>query len=79
MIRVTTSDKDTTPEPFYPYLGIWEKTGLIVMFLEKETGVVIDPGKDRNADSERKLGQWGNDWAEDEFTRFHGTVTLSNA
>ena len=79
MIQVTTSNQGTPPKPKYPYLGIWEKTGLIVMFIGEETGVVVDSGTDRDAVSERKLGYWDDEWAEDDFARFHGTVTLTNA
>lgn len=62
-------------EPMYPclkYLGDTEDERFVVLFTEPDTGVVVAASK------YRKLGEQ-DDWDENDFTPFHGTVTLSNA
>ena len=66
----------------YPYLGIHKRLGMVVLFTEKETGVVVHSAKDV-----RPLGYVTgykrNDrglpcWAEKDFEPLKGKITLEN-
>jgi hypothetical protein len=60
-----------TPKIEYPYLGVVEHNGRIVLFTAKSTGVQVN-------DVEGELGRSTHYWAEDDFKLFHGEVILSN-
>jgi len=56
----------------YPYIGIKEDSGAIVLFIFERTGTTLIDGK------YNKAGKFSTNWAESEFTPFNGTITLSN-
>ena len=57
----------------YPYLGKSE-LGLIVLFTSANTGVQVNESSLKN----RFVGFYTDRWAEEDFVKFTGTVTLSN-
>jgi hypothetical protein len=56
----------------YPRLRVG-KNGAVVLFCNPFTGMVV--GGD---DSGNPVGIWSEDWLSDQFTDFHGSVTLEN-
>jgi hypothetical protein len=60
------------PEKKYPYLGVSQKTGMIVLFCSSISGVVIRPAEDYS------IGDYNTYWNESNFTPFTGTIQLSN-
>ena len=57
----------------YPYLGSGlVNKNLIIMFTARKIGVVVASGGGYPA------GEWKETWDEAMFTRFTGSVTLSN-
>lgn len=67
---------DNTPKhrpPTYPCLKRHPMTGLIVLFAAPQAGAVIHPGN-----SDHVYGGNADDFIEDQFEYFYGTVTLEN-
>ena len=56
----------------YPYLGINDNNGLIILFTGKETGIIV------NNNTDYYIGHYSNIWTENEFKVFKGNVILSN-
>lgn len=57
----------------YPYIGA-AKNGVIVLFFSKGTGICLST--DDNEDNVD--GEYHKNWAEETFSFFEGTITLSN-
>lgn len=54
----------------YPCLKTNPKTGLVILFSEYGTGMVV------GADEVWKIGEYKTGWAEDICVPFHGEITL---
>ena len=65
-------NKEIDLENKYPYLGISDDNGLIILFTEKETGIAVNP------DCNYAIGHYSNTWFESQFKVFKGNVILSN-
>lgn len=61
-------------EAGYPCLKIDPCTGLIVLFIEHDSGFVVATG-----DDEYPIGDSSEKWGEDSFEPFTGSVTLRNS
>jgi hypothetical protein len=62
-----------TPESTYPKIMRSTHSGMIILFTEDRTGVVLAKGT-----TDRPNGHYRNDWCTDAFEAFVGTITLSN-
>ena len=67
----STKNERTAAKDEYPCLKIHEN-GLAVLFTAPETGTVVA------SDNAHSIGEWSGDWAEYDFTIYHGTITLEN-
>lgn len=56
----------------YPYIGI-SPTNTIILFTSKNTGTVLDGGS-----LQWNIGHYADDWNEDKFKPFDGSITLNN-
>lgn len=63
-----------TLERTYPYLGIWCDGSFIVLFSKKKHGTVVYSNPDGGWD----VGDHYNEWQEDTFNVYTGTVSLEN-
>ena len=72
-MKVEVNQKAVEPKSEYPCLKISE-SGNIVLFTSSKTGTVIQSDKSNYY----QVGKYSTDWAERNFTPFHGTITLSN-
>jgi hypothetical protein len=70
-MRATVKKEDHTE---YPYLGIFQKTGEIVLFSKESSGTTIVPG----VGSDNIIGQHSNSYYEERFEAFVGKVVLEN-
>jgi hypothetical protein len=71
-IEATVDDTLDQSKPNYPYLGVG-RSGVVVLFNQKDTGMVVREGGDY------ALGHYLDDeWREENFKPFTGTVTLRN-
>ena len=70
-MKSTATDKPLVKDE-YPILKKSDITGLIVLFTSKKTGVAI------KVDKSNRIGQFSEDWLEDNFLPYTGTVTLEN-
>ena len=76
-MKAVINEKETPVKPKYPYLGVSTNSnsdGLIVLFTGQTTGVVVNGSKS----GFWNIGNHTECWAEDSFTPFTGTITLSN-
>lgn len=65
-------DSSVETERKYPWIGAGHE-GLLVLFDSRSSGIVL------RENPYYAVGEYiRNDWAEDNFTVFTGTVTLSN-
>ena len=72
MITVKISKKEEIKNKIdYPYLGI-NKDGLIVLFTEERTGVVLQNIVNY------PIGHISDDWYESSFTPFENIIALQN-
>lgn len=71
MSTVVNNSGETNGVREYPWVG--EHTGTIVLFSEPDTGVVI---AETDPDEAHELGQYSDDWEENEFRPFTGEVNL---
>lgn len=55
---------------------LMKSDGLIILATETKDGSIT--GTVINGKGVHCIGEYDNDWDADEFTSFHGTVTLSN-
>ena len=60
----------------YPYIGICD-LGIIVLFTEPKTGVVLAQGKAKLGGN-KEIGEVSKDIHEKSFTFYSGSVTISN-
>tara|TARA_R110002020_G_scaffold157831_2_gene340846 strand:- start:84 stop:314 length:231 start_codon:yes stop_codon:yes gene_type:complete len=74
MIKVTTSVASKEHE--YPVLMLHKTEGTIVMFMSELHGVVVREGI--NDSRKSNVGYHLIDWFEEDFTIFHGVVSLEN-
>lgn len=58
----------------YPYIGKHPQTKVVVLFTEKDSGVVLEEGDG----SSFERGKYSPDWNEAAFKLFEGEVVLSN-
>lgn len=65
----STKNERTASEDEYPCLKT-DEDGLVVLFTDIETGTVV------SHDHTFDLGYYSRDWAERDFTLYHGTITL---
>ena len=73
-IKVNIDRSNKTPSKReYPWIG--DHTGTVVLFSGPSTGMVLG---NTDADSSWGLGDFGDNWGEDAFVEFEGTITLSN-
>ena len=63
---------EAKPKCKYPYLGIDQKTGGVILFTKRDTGMVV------RQDEDFPIGEYDTNWDESSFTPFAGTVQLSN-
>lgn len=69
----STKHQRITPKDKYPCLKV-SVTGRVVLFSSYECGTLVhDP-----AGICYQLGDHSEVWHEDEFTTYHGTITLEN-
>jgi len=64
----------------YPYLGIHKLGYPVVLFTERNQGMVIStmPARCRNDDTAYHLGEFRKDWKMDKFEKFTGRIVLEN-
>ena len=72
----STFEESKQEKQTYPYLGIPSDKAYIVLFSAPKTGVVIHISSSNQYLI--KLGYYSNNWAEDNFIRAIGKVTLEN-
>lgn len=77
-MKVEIEKTNTEPKSKYPYLGISKNDGsaaegIVILFSAEDTGMCICSGE-----SAMPVGEFCNQWAEEEFEPFTGTVKLSN-
>lgn len=60
-------------EKKYPYLGYSPKSGNIVLFIKEEAGIYLSVIK-----GSYNMGDYENGIEESDFTKFQGSITLSN-
>lgn len=59
----------------YPYLGVLKSDkSVLVLFSGDSKGTVLVSSND----DWENIGEYGERWAEDKFTPFTGSITLSN-
>ena len=68
-IKVTVNEKK---ESDYPCLKIYHNSHAVVLFTARRTGVVI------NGNGLMLLGFFGDNFKEDQYLPFHGSITLEN-
>lgn len=73
-----TQDVGFTAHPAhkYPYLGIFRRKeigDLIVLFSDKDTGCVVYDGSGRY-----KVGDWYDEWPEEEYCWYEHKLVLNN-
>jgi len=61
----------------YPWLGVLEGPGMVVLFSEKDVGTVVATDEDE-PDEGFRVGDHDTDWDIDVFNEFDGSVTLAN-
>ena len=74
MLKVTKTPTGVKKDTTYPCLGIFNDTGRIVLFINKNTGTLI-AGKDD--DKIYSIGRYTNSWSND-WVPYTGTITLTN-
>lgn len=57
----------------YPCLKIKNGTGIVILFTEEDTGIVLIKGED-----EFEVGNYDTSWNEKSFENFEGKIELSN-
>jgi hypothetical protein len=72
-MKVEIKEKKVKALLKYPYIGIELESKNIVLFSEPNKGVCLDSGDTKNT-----MAEYAANWAEDMFTPFNGTITLSN-
>lgn len=70
-MKAVINEKETPVKPKYPYLG--KQSSYLVAFTSRDTGVLVS-GKNEAV----KLYTESEEWEEDDFTPFTGSITLSN-
>lgn len=58
--------------PQYPYFGMWPDGTMIVLFTAPNTGTVV-----HEADDPSRIGEYYKLWAEPDFKRWNGSVTIT--
>lgn len=69
-MKAVINEKET---PEYPCLKVSKNTGNIVLFIASKTGIVVSVVSDL-----WELGDYSDAFAENDFTPFTGSITLSN-
>lgn len=59
-------------EQQYPYIGIGDQTGLVVLFTEKGEGMVLNDGR------KYSIGKYSKGWSMSYFKPLKGSIELSN-
>lgn len=72
-MKVEVKHKAKSVEQSYPYIGIIDDMGLVVLFNNKREGMCLCSGT-----SGHKIGYYSNSWSESEFQKVNGEITLSN-
>lgn len=75
---IKTKIEFTNPNRKYPYLGIDRETGLVVLFVEKDTGTLVHDSEIKNPSDKNRIGHYSQIWHENEFEYFNGNLVLSN-
>jgi len=74
-MKAVINEKETPVKQSHPWIGKWNGTEkLIVLFYAYESGIVIET----TSPDWRRVGENYNNWSEDQFTPFTGSITLSN-
>ena len=69
-MKVQVNEKEQKPK--YPYLGKMKSENVIVFFIDKSKGLVV------NDNDFYHVGNFLSIWEEKEFEPFKGSITLSN-
>ena len=72
-MKAVINEKETPVKDEYPCLKVSKNTGNIVLFIASKTGVVVSVVNDF-----WELGEYSDGFAENDFTPFTGSITLSN-
>ena len=72
-MKTTIKNKDKKNLMEYPYLGTSETLGEVVLFTSPNTGTMVYKGSNQSS-----LGEYANNWAEEEFIPFNGVLELFN-
>jgi hypothetical protein len=64
-------------ESIYPYLGVANSGYPVVLFTERNQGMVVSISPTPN-DQRYYLGQFRKDWIMGDFSRFAGRIVLEN-
>jgi hypothetical protein len=72
-MKAVINEKETPVKDTYPCLKVSKNTGNIVLFIASKTGVVVSVVNDF-----WELGEYSDGLAENDFTPFTGSITLSN-
>jgi hypothetical protein len=77
MITTTVTQPEGVPTPpKYPYIGQWEGSSLVVLFIRERAGVVLIQGPVKCDDP---AGHFSDSWKETGFTQYQGSITLTNS
>jgi len=70
-MKAVINEKETPVK--YPCLKVSKNTGNIVLFIGEKTGIVVSAHNDM-----WEIGEYSVGFAENDFTPFTGSITLSN-
>ncbi len=75
-MKSVITNQEVQQEDEYPCLKVSEDTGNVVLFTKVNTGTIVYIGV--GSPSYYKVGEYCDEWAEELFEPFNGTVQLSN-
>jgi hypothetical protein len=86
MINVSIDEREAQAEeeeivddtPYYPRIKKYFD-GCVVLFVAPDTGVCLLPGIAELGEAKVKVGEFTNQWNEDDFEAVDGVVILSNS
>ena len=71
---ISSEVKSVDSNDSFPKLMISSETNVIVLFSEKEKGIVLNGGKSHHC----KIGDVGNYFCTDDFSNFYGTIEITS-
>ncbi len=79
MLKSTHTNTKPVSKKEYPCLKRYHKDGndFVVLFTDKKTGTCVSVNETGNSWGFRFVGEHLDTWAEDQFTLYTGTVTIT--